>query len=196
MKHCTFSLLPAGRITCFLIGLVATLFVGCVVDSDDPKPDSTHMFIVNLDEVSTFCTDGATIASKIEIFISTREEGTPFRPDEDTDYETVTIKSGQAESVNLELEAGFALEDDVLIEARITTYDAEASLNIEEEFWHSVYYSADSDCWYKFRSLNPFSGCIDGSDDDSELFDTSHSTSMASPFCQVYYEWRARIERI
>ena len=202
MKHCTISFLPEVRITCVLATVCAFFLTGCVTDSDGPKPDSTHIFHVSLDNARTSlnCNSDvggeAVIESKIEIFISTRDEGTPRKPDEETDYEVVTLRGGESSSIDLSLDAGFALEDGVLIEARITSSDSEGNFSLEEEFWHSVFYSLENDCWYNHRGANPFSGCIPGTDFNSELFETPHSTSMASPDCQVFFEWTAWIERI
>ena len=185
----------------FILTLAFTvLFTRCDTDSNDTDPEGTHIFIVSLDNVfaSSNCNSNiggqARINGNIEIYFSTRDEGTPSKPQAEMDIETIVLNSGQSKSLNIELETDFVFEDFVLVEARITAFDSESTFDLEEEFWHSAFYSPEGECWYLNRSINPLIGCIPGSNAGDELFDTPYNTSMAGPDCQTFFEWRAKIE--
>ena len=81
--------------------LLSFTLTSCVVDSDDPKPDSTHVLIVTVDKITAngACTqDGAEINTEIELYISTREEGTPSRAEAKEEFEPLIFTAFETKS--------------------------------------------------------------------------------------------------
>ena len=195
LKTLQISIMKQSLILAFTLGLALP---GCVVDSSDPKPDSTHVLIVTVEKITAngACEQGgAEISTEIELYISTREEGTPSRADEKEEFESLLFTAFETKAPRFTLETDFALEDQVLVEARIKTSDENHSFSPKEEFWHGSYYDAGTECWVDDRWLNVFvdPGCRDGGVE----FVHHHETSMAYGLgCQVWYEWTVRVERI